>query len=381
MRIRCGFACLTLSILCAGVAYAQSEAKVDLLSGTANAGDSIEAKLTLDSPAPCDASVWLGFGPSHPEAGSEGPFNLGGEIKKGETTVTVRMDIPRDFQGGDFVSAGGSLLPCPGYQNRHFFRAPKRTLSIRPLPDQTQYPAVANVELLLTQKQFLEAKVAELDDLDNQLNTGLEKNYTEGSRRALLTEIASKAEDALDATEIQYRQVMKLSDKTPAFFADFRARYKELLFNLYNQQPSAASAENRLGAILLRVQLKERAPSEQPPSGWSPDASALWQTIKDNISAFRIIEKSGRITFSASLTSYPTGARVFYRKAIDSEYQDYSSLTNVQNATFDLSRWFFKFHKDGCTDELECPVFYVPVLLRETGHKGADDGEGQEAYC
>jgi adenylate kinase len=30
---------------------------------------------------------------------------------------------------------------------------------------------------------------------------------------------------------------------------------------------------------------------------------------------------------------------------------------------------------------LECPVFYVPVLLRETGHKGADDGEGQEAYC
>jgi hypothetical protein len=29
---------------------------------------------------------------------------------------------------------------------------------------------------------------------------------------------------------------------------------------------------------------------------------------------------------------------------------------------------------------LECPAFYVPVLVRETGRKGADDGEGQEAY-
>ena len=29
---------------------------------------------------------------------------------------------------------------------------------------------------------------------------------------------------------------------------------------------------------------------------------------------------------------------------------------------------------------LECPAFCVPVLMRETGQKGADDGEGQEAY-
>ena len=30
--------------------------------------------------------------------------------------------------------------------------------------------------------------------------------------------------------------------------------------------------------------------------------------------------------------------------------------------------------------DMECPAFYVPVLMRETGRKGADDGEGQEAY-
>jgi transposase len=29
---------------------------------------------------------------------------------------------------------------------------------------------------------------------------------------------------------------------------------------------------------------------------------------------------------------------------------------------------------------LECPTFFVPVLMRETGQKGAEDGEGQEAY-
>jgi hypothetical protein len=29
---------------------------------------------------------------------------------------------------------------------------------------------------------------------------------------------------------------------------------------------------------------------------------------------------------------------------------------------------------------VECPAFYVPVGMRETGQKGAEDGEGQEAY-
>jgi hypothetical protein len=27
---------------------------------------------------------------------------------------------------------------------------------------------------------------------------------------------------------------------------------------------------------------------------------------------------------------------------------------------------------------LECPVFFVPVLVRETVGKGAEDGEGQD---
>jgi hypothetical protein len=30
---------------------------------------------------------------------------------------------------------------------------------------------------------------------------------------------------------------------------------------------------------------------------------------------------------------------------------------------------------------LECPAFFVPVLMRETGQKGAEDGEGKEAYA
>jgi hypothetical protein len=41
-----------------------------------------------------------------------------------------------------------------------------------------------------------------------------------------------------------------------------------------------------------------------------------------------------------------------------------------------FSRWY----KELDTGFLECPAFYVPVLVRETGQKGADDGEGQEAY-
>jgi hypothetical protein len=31
-------------------------------------------------------------------------------------------------------------------------------------------------------------------------------------------------------------------------------------------------------------------------------------------------------------------------------------------------------------EPVECPAFFVPVPMRETGRKGAEDGEGQEAY-
>jgi hypothetical protein len=33
-------------------------------------------------------------------------------------------------------------------------------------------------------------------------------------------------------------------------------------------------------------------------------------------------------------------------------------------------------------DSVECPAFFVPVLMRmrETGQRGAEHGEGQEAY-
>ena len=30
---------------------------------------------------------------------------------------------------------------------------------------------------------------------------------------------------------------------------------------------------------------------------------------------------------------------------------------------------------------VECPAFFVPVLMRETGHKGADHGQRKEAYA
>ena len=29
---------------------------------------------------------------------------------------------------------------------------------------------------------------------------------------------------------------------------------------------------------------------------------------------------------------------------------------------------------------VECPAIFVPVLMGEAGQKGAEDGEGQEAY-
>lgn len=79
--------------------------------------------------------------------------------------------------------------------------------------------------------------------------------------------------------------------------------------------------------------------------------NAVWTLIKENMKAYLTVKDTGRATFNARISSYPSGARIYYKQAINDQYLDYSSPTNVANATFDLAHWDFKFTKEGCTDE------------------------------
>jgi hypothetical protein len=325
----------------------QPGVQITVPQGNLTAGDSFEVKLTLDMPAPCAVNVNVWFSNSTRDG-----FMALGNIAKGDTAVLLRVDLPRDLPAGDYKSSSGTLLPCPGYTRQRSFTVPVRTVTVNALPDPNQYPTTADLELSLTQKQFLETKVAQLSDLNSQLNTRLEQNSADlPELRTFLIETVKQAEEALNVTEIQYRkQIMKSQGNPPAFFADFHAQYEALLVSLRAPIPGVANVVAQPKAALLFVQLKKRGPIEQLVNTWPPAALAVWGTIKDNLKAYKYVKDTNRITFSAQLMSYPTGARVSYKKVIDEDYRDYSSPTNVTNASFELATWIFKFHKDGCTD-------------------------------
>jgi hypothetical protein len=90
--------------------------------------------------------------------------------------------------------------------------------------------------------------------------------------------------------------------------------------------------------------------AEQLGNTWPPSALAVAYAIRDNRKAYEHVRDTGRIDFKARLISIPSGAHVFYKKLIDTEYLDYSSQTDVMDASFELATWLFKFHIDGCED-------------------------------
>ena len=351
MEVRSCLSCVILSVAYVGLGLSQTGASLEMPQWVVTAGDHIQVKLTLEDPADCDTDAYVQFA----KRGGDGQFGVGGRIRSGQTTATIEGAVPRDIPAGDYLSGRGYLDPCPDYVNITRFTVPSKILRVKAFPSPLPAPTTGDLELSLTQKQFLETKAVQLGNIDGELNARLEKSSADTPElRSFLMLTVIRADDALKATEDQYRQkFLKSGEAAPAFFEDFHAQYQDLLSTLKGPIIGAAGPELRVSASLVFVQLKERN-REGAHSGALPTAAiAVLKVIKDNIAAYLYVEKSGRITFDAQLTSYPPGARISYRKAIDDEnsYIDYSMPTNIEKATFDLATWVFKFHKDGCADD------------------------------
>lgn len=326
-------------------AQVQPAARVELKNLQATAGDTINASVTLDAPVPCSTRIFLQF------QDSDSSFGISVQADEGATSMALQGQVPLDQPAGEYTSNGGYLNPCPGYSNIKRFAASPVTVTVSALPEKLHFPTSATVELSATQKQFLGTKIAELSDLYSRLNSRLDQGHADlpGLREFLIATVKS-ADDDLSTSEGQYRAIMKSQPGVPAFFPDFHAQYRALLINLRSPVPGLAMDEGERPA-LRDVQLKTR-PDEQHLSNTIPAvASAVWQTIKDNIAAYKFVKDNGRATFTATIESFPAGARIQYKKLIDDVYEDYSSPTDVRSATFELATWIFRFHKDGCKDE------------------------------
>jgi hypothetical protein len=113
----------------------------------------------------------------------------------------VSTVVPEDYHGEFHSVASGSVLfPCQGYSVQKPFTATPVTINVRGIPDPNNYPAKADVVLSLTQKQFLDTKIAELNDLSGQIDTRAERSGNDSVElRAFLAGIVEKAEVDLQA--------------------------------------------------------------------------------------------------------------------------------------------------------------------------------------
>jgi hypothetical protein len=311
MEMRSYLACILLSASYVGVGLSQSDGLIDLPQANVTAGDQIEAKLTLNTPAGCDTLVYLYFVDQKIHA----QFQLNSVIRAGQTTANIVGKIPRDVLADEYQSGTREINPCPEYQNGIDIKVPIKVLSVKAFPNPIQFPNTAGLQLTVTQKQFFDTKAAELYSLRSKLDTGLEKYSAElPPLREFLAGIVDTAEDELTLTEKQYREkIQKPKEKLPAFFADFHAQYQALRVNLKAPIPGVGITYAQPKAVLLYVQLKKRPPSENLSNTLSPDALATNMLIKDNEAVYEYISNTGQITFKARITSYPTGARIRYK--------------------------------------------------------------------
>lgn len=349
MHTKLGIAIFLLLFLRVG--YGQSDARISLAQAEVTAGDTVDLSVSLDSPVPCSTGVFVAFmNKTQPVA----EFDFSAMAQAGSSELKLRAVVPKDISPGDYFSSiGGNINPCPNYLHGTKFKVPVLALHVKPFRDDIRYPASAEISLSLTQKQFLETKTSEISVLRSKLHSRLERSSADlPDLRSFLIAVVQDGEKALNITREQYgRQIGKTPEEEPAFFADLHAQYEGLLVRLKAPIPGLGYKVTENRAVLLEVQLKTRPPAEHLSDTWPPDAIATDKLLSDNAAAYKYVKAAGRVTFSARLTSVPSGARIFYKKLVDSEYRDYSSPTDVSDASFELATWTFKFHKEECSDE------------------------------
>jgi hypothetical protein len=344
---------------------AQSDAQLTLSQANVDAGDPLAANLTLPTPAVCDTSVFVLFSLANGN-GREEFYLAAANVRKGETSAHLTGTLARDRQGGTYHAIRAFFNPCPGYEGTKEFTVPDLTVTVRAIPDPNVYPTTADLVLSVTQKQFFDTKIAELNKLEVQLTTKIEGKAADlPELRVFLAQIVESAERDLTVTESQYSdQILKSKESPlPAFFADFHHQYQILRVQLQApiQGVGRTMSISRPARLIYVQQLKKREPAQpkMPPQNttgvYPAIVTAVRSVMGDNKAVYNTV-KSGRVNTVVSITSHPTGAHIQYRYSYETTYRDYSALTDVQRAKLELVSYTFKFHKDGCTDE---PVFQL----------------------
>jgi hypothetical protein len=148
----------------------QTTSQLKLSAVNVDAGDTLTADLTLETPAACDQTVLVQYNTT----GNTAIIQFRGQVAKGATNVHLTVQVPHDRKSDVYHSTKGYLVPCPGFEAQREFDIPTADITVRAVPDPNVYATKADVTVSVTQKQFLDTKIAELDNLDQRITTRIE---------------------------------------------------------------------------------------------------------------------------------------------------------------------------------------------------------------
>ena len=336
--------------------YAQTTATVSVENSVLNAGKIGVGKVRLDSPVPCNGILFLTFSATTSTNAGTPPRELGSadRFQLGSSELSFTVPTSFDDEGGEFALTVARFR-CDSYSKFMPLKVQNSLLlTVIPVPDVNSYPTQAKVELNVTQKEFLETKAHQLDQLLVKFANGIQMYAasTEDQKQFLVGIIDSAVSD-LNDTEAEYkRKMLKSGESMPDFFEDFRLHYSDLRIQVRGRKIEGNLIVPHLE--LAQLQLKKRP---QPVSPIKPsvtlttDADSTSHLIQDNGKAYRYVEDRGEAKFTTALMSTPSGARVSWRFSIRKDFTDYPTPTNVTPAEFPMAYLVFKFHKDNCGED------------------------------
>jgi hypothetical protein len=225
-----------------------------------------------------------------------------------------------------------------------------KDVEIVSVPDTNVYPSSGVATISLSQQQILHNASAKVISILDQLSTRTDQHAAETKDfRLYLVSVANTARDQLHKTRVQYLVSLPKEQKEPIFFEDFDRRLQAFTMAT---TPTASYRQYDSGPAHLVFAQASRSESvivrPSPVDGsLGPYLSNLVSILTELRDAYNVIADSGSDTFTISLRSSPPGATISYMR-IGEPYQEYSKLTNVDQASFEYSMWSFKFTLGNC---------------------------------
>jgi len=315
--------------------------------GEVKAGEPLTIHVTFRTPTSYDTYCYLDLR----NAAASDTIEIGSQIKAKQTTADLTGPVPTDAKGGTYTAIGGGVGPPPGARNNVTFTVNPISVNIIPVADETTHPAEATLALSLTQEQLLRTASADVQQILSTLIARLNSDAADTvTLRQYLVTTLKKGDALLLKTKGEYAaKAAKNLNPEPIFFDDLHQEYLTAITDLGVPDPKQGELVTTTGH-LIRVQLSGRSNSVGGATALVNAplvAKGVIAILKRNIAAYENVEKHGTEAFTIKLRSIPAGATVSYMRT-GHPYTTYSKPTNIEDASFQLAMWTFRFEKSGC---------------------------------